>query len=322
MLRDLVMFFRKYNVLVLTLGLIIFLSVFSNVFTTPQNLKNLLLQVTTDGIVAIGMTFVIITGGIDLSVGKVVALSSVIVIGLQNHTGSLVSSLIALVVGLIIGTLNGLLIAKVKINPFITTLGIRIFVEGLTLGITNTRPISGTDPTFASFATNTAFGIPNASLIFIALILICHYYLAYTSHGRLFYAVGGNKEASWLAGIKVDKYLIGAYAFTSLMAALAGVLLASRINTGSPIIGKDTDLIVIISVILGGTSMAGGSGTVLGTFFGVLTLGMLNNGMNLLGIYDFYQTIILGVLLVLVMLFDHFYIARTKKSKKRIGIIN
>ncbi len=319
MLRKFFIQIRKYNVLFLLFGLFILLAVFSKKFTTAHNIENVLMQISTDGIVAIGMTFVIITGGIDLSVGKVLALSSIIAIGLQRYTGSILSSVLALAAGIIIGTINGLLVTKVKISPFITTLGIRIFIEGLTLGVTETRPISGTDPAFAKFATTAITGIPIAAIIFLLMILICHYFLSYTSIGRLYYAVGGNKEASWLAGIKVDKYLVFAYAFASFCAALAGVLLASRINTGSPIIGKDTDTIAIVSVLLGGTSMAGGSGTILGTLFGVLTLGILNNGMNLLGVGDFYQTIITGALLLFVMLFDHFYVSRKIKSNLKLS---
>jgi ribose/xylose/arabinose/galactoside ABC-type transport system permease subunit len=251
MRRSLLSQIRKYNILFLLLGLFTLLAISSKNFISPHNIENILMQVSTDGIVAIGMTFVIITGGIDLSVGKVLALSSVIAIGLQPYTGSWISCTLALLAGALLGTINGLLISKVKINPFITTLGIRIFVEGLTLGVTNTRPISGKDPSFLNFASTSILGIPLPALIFLGMIIIFHYFLSYTCKGRLYYAVGGNKEASWLAGIKVDKYLIMGYAFCSFCAALAGVIWASRINTGSPIIGKDTDTIAIVAVLLG-----------------------------------------------------------------------
>lgn len=301
----------KYNVLFVLFTLFVCASLFTENFLTPRNLQNVILQTATNGIIAVGMTFVIITAGIDLSVGAVIALSSVIAVGLQSYAGSLGASILALLVGLIIGLMNGLLVTKVGINPFISTLGMSIFVRGLALGVTNTRPISGTDPTFAEMATMPVLGVPLAAVIFLLLIAVCHYFLSYTSVGRGFYAVGGNEEASWLSGISVDLYLIGAYAFTSFTAALGGMLLASRINTGSPIIGESATLVVIAAVLLGGASMTGGSGTVLGTLQGILVLGILNNGLNLLGVADFYQTIITGVLLVFVMLFDRYYVSRT-----------
>lgn len=296
----------EHNVLLVLFALFIISALFNQEFLTSRNLQNILLQVATNGIIAVGMTLVIITAGIDLSVGKVLALASVIAIGLQPYTGSAWGCVIALLVGLVIGILNGLLVTRVRISPFISTLGMRVFVEGLALGVTKTRPISGIDPAFAELATRPVLGIPLAAVIFLILVAVGHYILTHTSVGRGFYAVGGNEEASWLSGIKVNGYLLAAYAFTSFAAALAGVLMASRINTGSPIIGRNTDLIVIASVLLGGASMAGGSGTIVGTLQGVLVLGILKNGMNLLGIAEYYQTMITGVLLIVVMLFDRY----------------
>jgi ribose transport system permease protein len=304
----------KYHVLIVLCLLFAGASLFTGEFLTSRNLGNVLLQVATDGIIAVGMTFVIITGGIDLSVGSVLALACVIAIGLQPYTGPVGASLLALLTGLIIGGVNGLLVTRVGINPFISTLGMLTFVRGLALGVTHTRPISGTSPAFAELATLPLLGIPLAVIVFLSLVLICYYLLSHTPLGRGFYAVGGNMEASWLSGIKVNAYLVAAYAFTSFTAALSGVLLASRINTGSPIIGEATPLVVIASVLLGGASMTGGSGTVLGTLQGILVLGVLNNGMNLLGIADFYQTIVTGVLLVVVMLFDRYSVARAARG--------
>jgi ribose transport system permease protein len=310
----------KYNVLLVLLILCVGASLFTEEFLTPRNLQNVLLQVATDGIIAIGMTFVIITAGVDFSVGRVLALASVVAIGLQPHVGSLGASGLALLAGLAIGVLNGLLVTKVGIIPFISTLGMQVFVYGLALGVTNTRPISGIDPAFADLATTPVFGLPLAAVVFLVMVGVCHYVLSYTHFGRGFYAVGGNTEASWLSGIKVNAYLIAAYTFTAFTAALSGVLLASRINTGSPIIGEDTPLIVIAAVLMGGCSMTGGSGTILGTLQGVLVLGVLNNGMNLLGVPDFYQTIITGALLVLVMLIDRYSVSRAARAYQRQSI--
>jgi len=305
----------KYRVLLVLVILFISASLLSRTFLTTRNIQNILLQVAINGIIAVGMTFVIITAGIDLSVGSVLALGGVIAIGLQSYVGSFFASGAALIAGLIIGLIIGLLVTKVGINPFISTLAMLTVVRGLVLGLTSTRPISGSDPVFAHLAKTQLLGIPLAAVIFLVILFICQYILTSTSRGRGFYAVGGNMEASRLAGINIDAYLIAAYAFTSLLAALGGVLLASRINTGSPIVGDDTPLVVISAVLLGGTSMTGGSGSLIGTLQGILVLGILKNGMNLVGIADFYQTVVLGALLVFVMVLDHYSAARAVRAR-------
>jgi len=308
----------EQRVLLVLLVLFVAATLLSEDFLTGRNLQNVLTQVATDGIIAVGMTFVIITAGVDLSVGSVVALASVIAVGLQPHTGSVASSSLALLAGLVIGLMNGLLVTKVGVNPFISTLGMLTFVRGLALGVTDTRPISGTDPAFAELATTPVLGIPLAAVVFLVLLLVCHYILRSTTWGRGFFAVGSNLEASWLSGLKVDTYLLAAYALTSFTAALGGILLASRINTGSPVVGEDTPLVVITAVLLGGTSFTGGAGSLVGTLQGILVLGILSNGMNLIGVPDFYQTIVRGILLVLVMLFDRYYV--THKNRFRLQI--
>jgi ribose transport system permease protein len=305
----------EQRVLLVLVVLFVAASVLSDDFLTARNLQNVLTQIATDGIIAVGMTFVIITAGIDLSVGSVVAFASVIAVGLQPHTGSVASVALALLAGLVIGLMNGLLVTKVGVNPFISTLGMLTFVRGLALGVTDTRPISGTDPTFAELSATSVLGIPLAAVVFLVLLLVCHYLLSSTTWGRGFFAVGSNFEASWLAGLKVDAYLIAAYTFTSFTAALGGILLASRINTGSPVIGEDTALVVITAVLLGGASFTGGAGSLIGTLQGILVLGILNNGMNLVGVPDFYQTIVRGILLVLVMLFSRYYATRVSRVR-------
>lgn len=308
-------FILKYRVLIVLIILFVVASLLSKSFLTTRNVQNILLQVAINGIIAVGMTFVIITAGIDLSVGSVLALGGVIAIGLQSTVGPVVASGAALAAGLIIGLTNGLLVTKVGVNPFISTLAMLTVVRGLALGLTGTRPISGSHPGFADLARTPLLGIPMAAVIFLVILFACQYILTSTSRGRSFYAVGGNEEASRLAGINNHAYQIAAYAFTSFLAALGGVLLASRINTGSPIVGNDTPLVVISAVLLGGTSMTGGSGTLIGTLQGILVLGILNNGMNLVGIADFYQTVVLGTLLVLVMVIDRYSVARAAKAR-------
>lgn len=294
------------RVLVILLILFVVSSIVNKEFLTAGNLRNLLLQVSVDGVIAVGMTFVIITGGIDLSVGSVVALTTVIIMRLQPGSGSVAGVVAALCFGLFLGSINGLLVTKVGVNPFVSTLGMLTFAHGLALRFSNNRTISGIDPGFAELTELPVLGIPFAALVFILLVLICHYVLTSTAWGRGFYAVGGNKESSWLSGFKVDSYIITAYVLAGFLAALGGVLLASRINTGSPIVGSDTPLIVITAVLLGGTRLTGGSGTPLGTMQGILVIGVLRNGLNLFGVGGYAQTIILGSILIFVMLLDRY----------------
>ena len=291
-------------------GVVLLGAFISPEFMTASNFQNVQIQLATDGIIAVGMTFVIISGGFDLSVGSVLALAGLTAVGLQSSLGTPAGLVLALLMGVVVGLVNGFLVTKIGINPFIATLGTMTLVRGLALGVTDTKPISGVDENFATLATLPVLGIPLAGLIFLAVLVIGFHVLTSTVIGRHIYAVGGNLEASWLSGIKIDAYRVGTYVLTSFLAALSGVLLASRINTGSPVVGRDTPLTVISAVLLGGTNMVGGSGSLIGTLEGVLVLGVLNNEMDLMGVADYYQTIIRGALLVLVVLFDRFYIVR------------
>jgi len=183
-------------------------------------------------------------------------------------------------------------------------------VKGVALAISNSHTKSGIDPVFGELAKQPVFGLPLATVVFLLLVVLAELFLVHSYNGRGFYAVGGNPEAAWLAGLNTKGYLLGAYVFCSIMAAIGGVFLTSRINTGSPIIGGDTVTIAVSAVLLGGTSMAGGSGTIVGTLIGILILGILKNTMNLIGIGGYYQTIILGVLLVLMVLLDRLNFTR------------
>lgn len=294
--------------------LLICASIFTREFLTISNLTNVMLQVATDGIVAVGATFVIISGGIDLSVGSLIALVSVITVMLQTHFSTPVGILVSLFTGILVGLANGLLITRVGISPFVTTLGMMTLIKGIALVISDSRSHSGIDPDFARLADRPIFGIPFAALIFLIFIFIANTFLVKTSVGRGYYAVGGNPEASWLAGLNTNRYILMAYAFCSFCTAVGGILLTSRINTGSPIIAGDTGTTVVSAILLGGTSMAGGIGTVYGTFVGVLILGILKNMMNLMGIGGYYQTIILGLLLVITVLADRTHYDHSKTS--------
>jgi ribose/xylose/arabinose/galactoside ABC-type transport system permease subunit len=305
-----IQFLLKKRALVILFVLFLIACLSTKEFLTLGNINNVLLQVATDGIIAIGMTIVILIGGIDLSVGSVVAMASVITIWMQPQFGSGVGILVSILASAAIGLINGLLITQVGVSPFVTTLGVMTFVKGIALAISNSRTQSGIDPVFAGLANIPVLGIPLGTCIFILMVIATNLYLVRNHTGRGLYAVGGNPEASWLAGLNVKGYTIASYVFCSITAAIGGILLTSRINTGSPIIGGDTSTIVISAVLLGGTSMAGGSGTVSGTLVGVLILGVLKNMMNLIGIGGYYQTIILGTLLVITVLADRSHFKR------------
>lgn len=293
--------------------LLIFAGIFTKEFLTFSNLKNVMLQVATDGIVAVGATFVIISGGIDLSVGSVIALVSVVTIRLQARFNTPLGIVVSIVIAIIIGLSNGLLITRIGISPFITTLGMMTLVKGISLAISDSRSHTGVDPNFARLADFPIFGIPFAAIAFVFFTLLANTFLVKTPTGRGYYAVGGNPEASWLSGLDTNRYILMAYVFSSFCTAIGGILLTSRINTGSPIIANDTGTTVISAVLLGGASMAGGIGTVYGTFIGVLILGVLKNMMNLIGIGGYYQTIILGLLLVITVLMDRKHLDWNRK---------
>ena len=294
---------EKRSIVILVI-LLLCACIFTTEFLKPSNLSNVLLQVATDGIVAVGVTFIVLTGGIDLSVGSQIALTSVIVIMMQPKYGTFAGVLTAVAAGIIIGTANGLLITRVGISPFVTTLGMMTLIKGVALAISNSRSHSGIDPVFAHLADQRILGIPFAALVFILFVLLGNFFLTKTTVGRRYYAVGGNPEASWLAGLNTNGLVLSVYVIGAFCTTIAGILLTSRINTGSPIIAGDTGTTVISAILLGGTSMAGGIGTIYGTLVGTLILGILKNGMNLMGINGYFQTIILGTLLVISVLAD------------------
>ena len=297
-------FLLEKRSLVILAVLLLCACLFTTEFLKPSNLSNVMLQVATDGIVAVGVTFIVLTGGIDLSVGSQIALTSVIVIMMQPKYGTVAGVFAAVAAGLLVGVINGLLITRVGISPFVTTLGMMTLIKGIALWISNSRSHSGIDPVFAHLADQRILGIPFAAIVFILFVLAGNFFLTRTTLGRCYYAVGGNPEASWLAGLNTGGLVLSVYVIGSFCTTIAGILLTSRINTGSPIIAGDTGTTVISAILLGGTSMAGGIGTVYGTLVGTLILGILKNGMNLMGINGYFQTIILGTLLVISVLAD------------------
>jgi ribose/xylose/arabinose/galactoside ABC-type transport system permease subunit len=273
-------------------------------FLSTENLFNLLRQVAPTGIIAVGMTVVIIAGGIDLSVGAMVAVATVIVMAAEPHFGPVVGVLMALAMGILAGLGNGFLATRGRINPFVGTLGTMTMLRGLGLTISDSQTLPGQNPAFARLADFPVLGVPLSAVLWLLLVAAGHYVLTRTAAGRAVFAVGGNLEASRLAGLNVSRSLYFAYVAPALMAAIAGVLIASQINSGSPVLGNETPLYAIAAVLLGGASMRGGAGSLLGTLQGVLILGVLRNALNVAGVGGYYQILIVGLLLVATVLFD------------------
>jgi len=293
----------KYRVLIILLLIIIFFSVFSDNFRTIENLLNILLQISINGIIALGLTLVLLTGEIDISFGAVVALCGAISVGFQIHN-TFLGILISLLVGMFIGFINGFLVTKCKINSFIVTFGMMTIIRGVVLMYTGGRPISGVDARYTYIAESTFLKIPTPFWIFFILLIVAYFFLSQTNFGRSMYAIGGNSEVAKLSGINVIGIKLLVFIISGFMAALSGIILSSRLNTGSPAFGESMLLPVIAAVVLGGTSLAGGVGGVFQTFIGVLILGILANGFNLLNVYSYLQTLFMGIILVIVVITD------------------
>lgn len=283
------------------------IAILNDSFIEPSNLKNLLRQVSINALISFGMTFVILTGGIDLSVGSILALSSALMASLL--TGGMnpeLAILAAAVIGTFLGAVNGVVIAYGKVAPFIATLATMTIYRGLTLVYTKGNPISGLsdDPVFMGFGQGYFLDIPVPALVMLIAFVILLFILRKTPLGRQTYAVGGNEKVSYIAGIKIDRVKIFAYAITGCLCAIAGAILTSRLNSAQPTAGTGYELDAIAAVVLGGTSLAGGKGRITGSLIGALIIGTLNNGLNILNVSSFYQQVVKGIVILLAVLMD------------------
>jgi ribose transport system permease protein len=286
-------------------------------FVQPANLRNVLLQMSMDGIVACGLTLVILCGGLDLSVGAVTALSGVVfVTALPLGIGF--AGLLALLAGAGVGLLNGLLIGKIKLNPLIVTLGMMAAVQGAAFWLSRGNPVPGPGGDFEMLGGGSFLYVPLPVLFFGLVVLGGYLVLEHTQFGRDLYAIGGNREAARLADIAVESRECWAYVLCALLAAFSGMILASRLNTGSPIIGQDTPLQAIAAIVLGGTSLSGGRGGILSTVIGMAIIAVLSNGLNLLNVSPAYQWAIKGAVLIVVAGLDSARRRSTLRSAQAI----
>ena len=275
-------------------------------FLTIRNISNILVQSSINGIISVGMMLVIVLGGIDLSVGAVAALAAVTSAQLINSSSLLVAVLLPIFIGMTVGFISGILIVKLDMNAFIATLSTQFFARGLTHVLSESKNVTvdKTNEAFTFIGSGKIFGVvPVQVIIFLVVMLVMGFILTYTSYGRCIYAIGGNKEAAKMMGARVDKNTVIAYIISGGLAALAGIVLCARLGSGQPTsgIGYETD--AIAAVVMGGTLLTGGWGTMRGTFMGIITLSVINNILNLEGnLSSWWQDVILGTLVLIIII--------------------
>jgi ribose/xylose/arabinose/galactoside ABC-type transport system permease subunit len=296
---------RQFGTLIGLVALCVVLWILTPHFLTVSNLLNVAEQTSINAIVAVGMTFVILSAGIDLSVGSIVAVSGVVLgMALRSDQPLALALLLALAVGSTCGLLNGLLVSAGGLPPFIVTLGMMSIARGVALLITEGRPVSGFQPSFRLLATGRLGFVPAPVIATAIVYLAAHFVLTRTTFGRYVYAIGGNEEATRLSGVAVRFHKTMIYGVSGLMSAAAAIILTARLNSAQPIAGMMYELDAIAATVIGGTSLMGGEGTLGGTLVGALIMGVLRNGLNLLGVSSFLQQVVIGAVIVVAVLLD------------------
>ncbi|MGF6990721.1 ribose/xylose/arabinose/galactoside ABC-type transport system permease subunit [Lachnospiraceae bacterium PF1-21] len=300
-------FISKYGILIAFLMLFAVMGILRpSTFLTVGNQLNILRQVSINGIMAIGMTFVIITGGTDLSVGSMLAFASIVACSFAhpNEYPVFVPIIVALLIGALLGLFNGIVIAKGKVAPFIATLGTMTIARGMTQLFNGGRPINDLSTQFNFIGGGSVVGIPVPVIVFCVIVLLGWFLLNKTRFGRYVYAIGGNETTAKVSGIRVNSIYIMVYTLMGVLSALSGIVLSARVETATVIAGTGYELDAIAAVIIGGTSTSGGRGTIIGTIIGVLTMGVLSNGLDLLGVSSYYQQIVKGFIIIGAVLLD------------------
>ncbi|MBN1478639.1 ribose ABC transporter permease [candidate division KSB1 bacterium] len=306
----------KYQSLLALATMILVLSLLSDKFLTVNNGWNVMRQISVNVIISAGMTLVILTGGIDLSVGSILALAGAVAAGLLKNGVALESVdlfigftvlgavLAAALVGAALGFFNGIVITRFKVPPFVATLAMLTMARGLTMLWSGGFPITGLGKTFAFWGTGWLFGIPMPVWISVSVVSILTILSRKTKIGRYIYAIGGNERASQLSGLNVQKIKIFVYTCAGLLAAIGGILVTARLDSAQPNAGMGYELDSIAAVVIGGTSLAGGRGSIPGTVLGALIIGVLNNGLVLLNVSPFWQQVIKGLVILLAVIID------------------
>jgi ribose/xylose/arabinose/galactoside ABC-type transport system permease subunit len=314
-------FVKKWNSLGnlrgLIIGIVVLIALFSyssDYFLTSNNIIAVLDQITIIGVLSLAMTFVILSGGIDLSVGSVVAMSAVMITTfLQQGMGMVVSVLLGILLATLLGAITGAIITKFDLQPFIVTLGTMGIARGIAMVVSDASPVSVSVTGFDLIGRGRVGVIPIPVIIFTVLIILSAILLKKTKFGEYVYAIGGNEEAARLAGIPVNFHKIMIYTLSGALAGFTGFIMASKFNSGVPTIGQAYELDAIAAVVIGGTALTGGIGGIGGTILGVIIMGLLNNGLNLIGVSTFWQYIIKGLLVIIAVIIDSY---TRKKDKK------
>ena len=305
----------KLGIFISLVVLCIALTIATEYFLTSKNIINVLFQISTNAMIAFGMTYVILLGGIDLSVGSTLALSGITAMAMMaRYSWDIVPAMLAgLLIGVVVGVINGLLVTKVKMPAFIVTLATMNITRGLALVTTSGKPIYAQDERLLIVGNGKLFDLVPYQIIYMLIVfLILFVVLNYTRYGKHLYATGGNKEAARFSGINVDRISIIAYIIQGTIAGLAGIFTSARLYSGLPTMGEGAEMDAIAAVVLGGTMMAGGSGTLGGTLIGALIIGVMNNGLNLLGMNSYWQDVVKGGIILLAIYID---ILKKKRQK-------
>lgn len=302
------------------LVLIVIMSVFIPSFATAGNLNNVILQLAVIGIPAVGLTFVLLGAGIDLSIGSVLSLSTLagayIMVKMASVGGGVLALATIIVIGIAMGVINGVLIVKVGMNPFMMTLTSQFLLQGIAFAMSKATSVGGFPIWYAFIGRGTLFTIPFPIWLMVGFFALGHYVTKYTGYGRMLYATGANKEAARIAGIPVNKILISTYILCGFCSAVAGIIMSSQLGTAAPGMGGFILLDIISAVIIGGTSFFGGKGTVAGTAFGVLLIGLISNGINLLGVNYYMTMIVKGLTIFIAVALD---VIKERNSKNTSG---
>ena len=309
--------FSKYGIFLIFAAMVVGASILSPAFLSSTNLINIVRQMSIVGLIALGVTGVIVSAGIDLSSGSVVGLTAVVAASLAQspdntaafypglHLPLIVAVLAACAVGALVGLINGSLVAKTRIPPFIATLGTYTAIRGLALLYTGGRPISDLTDAYDFIGQGDLLGVPVPIVILVVMAVVTHILYAHTKFGKYIYAIGGNEQAARVSGIDASKYKMLIYVYASFLAGLAGLVVSARIGSGQPGLGVGYELDAIAAAVIGGTSLsAGGIGTVAGTIIGALIIGVLNNILDLMNVSAYFQQIIKGCIIVGAVILD------------------
>jgi len=306
----------KNNIVVAALLLIVaVMALVSNTFLTAANIQNIFGQIAINGIVAFGMTYAIICGEFDLSCGSLLAVVTILFIDLSKRAGIPAAVLVCLLTGFVVGLVNGLLVSKLKISAFVVTLGMMVALKGVALSYTQGKPINYINDSLYAFGNGSLWGIQNIVFFFLIVFVAAEIILRFTKFGRNLYATGGNQTAAKMAGIRVDFYKTSIFVIIGLVTALAGIIMACRTGAGNSLFGGDLSMTVVSAVVIGGSSLSGGRGNAIKTFFGMLVLGVLFNALMILGVQANWQDVIKGAILILVIALD----AAFARGRKKLG---